>query len=192
MTEERKPENLDPPEDELSTSDGEDANLMREQLEEALREKDQFRALSQRAQADLYNYKARAAQEQESLRLNANSQIILKILSAMDDLDRAMRLVPEDAVATGWLEGLQLVQRNIENVLNSEGVTKIEAQDQVFEPREHEAVFYEETADSQEGIVTKIVRDGYKLHDKVLRAAQVVVSKSPEPKDESETTHQEE
>ena len=192
MTEERKPENLDPPEDELSASDGEDANLMREQLEEALREKDQFRALSQRAQADLYNYKARAAQEQESLRLNANSQIILKILSAMDDLDRAMRLVPEDAVATGWLEGLQLVQRNIENVLNSEGVTKIEAQDQVFEPREHEAVFYEETPDSQEGIVTKIVRDGYKLHDKVLRAAQVVVSKSPEPKDESETTHQEE
>ncbi|MCH7745048.1 MAG: nucleotide exchange factor GrpE [Chloroflexi bacterium] len=192
MTEEREPENLDPPEDELSASDGEDANLMREQLEEALREKDQFRALSQRAQADLYNYKARAAQEQESLRLNANSQIILKILSAMDDLDRAMRLVPEDAVATGWLEGLQLVQRNIENVLNSEGVTKIEAQDQVFEPREHEAVFYEETADSQEGIVTKIVRDGYKLHDKVLRAAQVVVSKSPEPKDESETTHQEE
>ena len=192
MTEERKPENLDPPEDELSTSDGEDANLMREQLEEALREKDQFRALSQRAQADLYNYKARAAQEQESLRLNANSQIILKILSAMDDLDRAMRLVPEDAVATGWLEGLQLVQRNIENVLNSEGVTKIEAQDQLFEPREHEAVFYEETPDSQEGIVTKIVRDGYKLHDKVLRAAQVVVSKSPEPKDESETTHQEE
>ena len=192
MTEERKPENLDPPEDELSTSDGEDANLTREQLEEALREKDQFRALSQRAQADLYNYKARAAQEQESLRLNANSQIILKILSAMDDLDRAMRLVPEDAVATGWLEGLQLVQRNIENVLNSEGVTKIEAQDQLFEPREHEAVFYEETADSQECIVTKIVRDGYKLHDKVLRAAQVVVSKSPEPKDESETTHQEE
>ena len=192
MTEEREPENLDPPEDELSTSDGEDANLTREQLEEALREKDQFRALSQRAQADLYNYKARAAQEQESLRLNANSQIILKILSAMDDLDRAMRLVPEDAVATGWLEGLQLVQRNIENVLNSEGVTKIEAQDQLFEPREHEAVFYEETADSQECIVTKIVRDGYKLHDKVLRAAQVVVSKSPEPKDESETTHQEE
>ena len=192
MTEEREPENLDPPEDELSTSDGEDANLTREQLEEALREKDQFRALSQRAQADLYNYKARAAQEQESLRLNANSQIILKILSAMDDLDRAMRLVPEDAVATGWLEGLQLVQRNIENVLNSEGVTKIEAQDQLFEPREHEAVFYEETPDSQEGIVPKIVRAGYKLPDKVLRAAQVVVSKSPEPKDESETTHQEE
>ena len=71
-------------------------------------------------------------------------------------------------------------------------MTKIEAQDQLFEPREHEAVFYEETPDSQEGIVTKIVRDGYKLHDKVLRAAQVVVSKSPEPKDESETTHQEE
>ncbi|MCH7787289.1 MAG: nucleotide exchange factor GrpE [Chloroflexi bacterium] len=191
MTEQKEPEDLGPPEDELSTLNGEDVALMREQLEEALREKDQFRALSQRAQADLYNYKTRAAQEQESLRLNANSQIILKILSALDDLDRALRLVPEDAVATGWLEGLQLVQRNIESVLNSEGVTKIEAQSRVFEPWEHEAVFYEETPDSQEGIVIKVVRDGYKLHDKVLRAAQVIVSKSPEPQDQSETTHQE-
>ena len=191
MTEQKEPEDLGPPEDELSTLNGEDVALMREQLEEALREKDQFRAMSQRAQADLYNYKTRAAQEQESLRLNANSQIILKILSALDDLDRALRLVPEDAVATGWLEGLQLVQRNIESVLNSEGVTKIEAQSRVFEPWEHEAVFYEETPDSQEGIVIKVVRDGYKLHDKVLRAAQVIVSKSPEPQDQSETTHQE-
>ena len=191
MTEQKEPEDLGPPEDELSTLNGEDVALMREQLEEALREKDQFRAMSQRAQADLYNYKTRAAQEQESLRLNANSQIILKILSALDDLDRALRLVPEDAVATGWLEGLQLVQRNIESVLNSEGVTKIEAQSRVFEPWENEAVFYEETPDSQEGIVIKVVRDGYKLHDKVLRAAQVIVSKSPEPQDQSETTHQE-
>ncbi|MCH8108897.1 MAG: nucleotide exchange factor GrpE [Chloroflexi bacterium] len=191
MTEQKEPEDLGPPEDELSTSDGEDMTLMREQLEEALREKDQFRAMSQRAQADLYNFKTRAAQEQESLRLNANSQILLKILSALDDLERALRLVPEDAVATGWLEGLQWVQRNIESVLNSEGVTKIEAQSRVFEPWEHEAVFYEETPDSQEGIVIKVVRDGYKLHDKVLRAAQVIVSKSPEPQDQSETTHQE-
>ena len=191
MTEQKEPEDLGPPEDELSTSDGEDMTLMREQLEEALREKDQFRAMSQRAQADLYNFKTRAAQEQESLRLNANSQILLKILSALDDLERALRMVPEDAVATGWLEGLQLVQRNIESVLNSEGVTKIEAQSRVFEPWEHEAVFYEETPDSQEGIVIKVVRDGYKLHDKVLRAAQVIVSQSSEPQDQSETTHQE-
>ena len=94
-------------------------------------------------------------------------------------------------MATGWLEGLLLVQRNIESVLNSEGVTKVEAQGQVFEPWEHEALFYEETPNSQEGIVIKVVRDGYKLHDKVLRAAQVIVSKSPEPQDQSETTHQE-
>ena len=192
MTEEKEPEGLGSPEDELSTSEDEDVALMREQLEEALREKDQFRALAQRSQADLINYRHRASEEQESLRLNANSQIILKFLSALDDLDRALRLVPEDAVATGWLEGLLLVQRNIESVLNSEGVTKVEAEGQVFEPWMHEAVFYEETPDSQEGIVTKVVRDGYKLHDKVLRAAQVVVSKSPEPKDQPETTHQEE
>ena len=95
--------------------------------------------MAQRAQADLVNYKQRSSNEQRELRRVANSSQLLKTLSIVDDLNRALDLVPESAVAPGWLEGLRLVQRNLDHILESEGVTKIEAEGRLFEPREHEA-----------------------------------------------------
>ena len=159
--------------------------LTQERLEEALQEKDQFRSIAQRAQADLINYRKRAADEQKEIRRNANTSLILKVLGIVDDLNRAVDMVPEDAVSPGWMEGLNLVQRNLANVLDSEGVTKIEAEGQPFEPWGHEAVFYQEAPDGEYGIVTDVIRDGYKLRDRVIRAAQVVVSKAPEPAQEN-------
>ena len=191
MTEEKEPEGLGSPEDEVSTSEDEDVALMREQLEEALREKDQFRSMAQRAQADLANYKRRTAEERTELRRTANSQLLLKSITFGDDLDRALALVPPDAVASGWLEGLQLVLRNLAHLLASEGVTKIDAEGQPFEPWEHEAVSYEESPGNEEGIVLRVVRDGYRLHDKVLRPAQVAVSKKTQPPSPLETTNEE-
>ena len=189
MTEEKQPEDLGLPEE---GSEADETLLMQAQLQEALREKEQFRAMAQRAQADLINYKRRAAEEREEMRRDSNTQLILKMLNIVDDLDRAMALVPDDAVAPGWLEGLQLVQRNLEHVLGSEGVTKIEAEGRPFGPWEHEAVFHEETPDGQEGMVVRVIRDGYKIHDRVVRAAQVAVSRAPEPEeDQSESTQQE-
>lgn len=164
--------------------------LTQERLEEALREKDQFRSIAQRAQADLINYRKRAADEQKEIRRNANTSLLLKVLGIVDDLNRAVDMVPEDAVSPGWMEGLNLVQRNLANVLDSEGVTKIEAEGQPFEPWGHEAVFYQETPDGEHGIVTDVIRDGYKLRDRVIRAAQVVVSKAPEPAQENPETSQ--
>ena len=174
------------------TEEKDEMTLTEERLEEALREKDQFRSIAQRAQADLINYRKRVADEQQELRRNANTNIILKFLGVADDLNRAMDMVPKNAVAPGWMEGLSLVQRNMGNVLDSEGVTKINALGEPFEPWGHEAVFYQETPDSEEGIVTDVIRNGYKLHDRVIRAAQVVVSKAPEPaQDNSESSQPE-
>ena len=164
---------------------------MAEELEEALREKDQFRTMAQRSQADLINYKRRAAEELKEVRRGAKADLLLKVLSVVDDIDRAVSLVPEDAVAPGWLDGLRLVQRNLANMLDSEGITKIEADGRPFEPWEHEAVLYEEAFDSPEGTVIRVIRDGYKLRDRVLRPAQVAVSKMPEPEPQTEDTQQE-
>ena len=168
-----------------------EAALIREQLEEALREKDQFRAMAQRSQAALINFKRRTAEEHEDRRRAANSQLILNMLSIVDDLDRALEHAPEDADDSGWVDGVRLVRRNLGRVLESEGVAKIDAVGKSFEPWEHEAVFYEETPDAPEGLVVRVIREGYKLHDKVLRAAQVTVSRAPEPQDESTTTQEE-
>ena len=172
----------------------EDDGLLQERLEEALREKDQFRAMAQRAQADLINYRRRSQNEMDEVKLRASSELLIKILSVVDDLERAISLVPQDAVAPGWLDGLDLVLRNVHNILDSEGVSKIEALRQPFEPWEFEAVHYEETSETKAGMVTNVLRDGYKLHDKVLRAAQVVVAREPEPQaqPEEETSETEE
>lgn len=154
---------------------------MAEELEEALREKDQFRTMAQRSQADLTNYKRRATEELQEARRSGNVSLLLKVLAVVDDMERAISLVPEDAVAPGWLDGLRLVQRNLANVLDSEGVTRIEAHGQPFEPWEHEAVLYEETTDSPEGTVIRVIRTGYKLRDRILRPTQVAVARVPEP-----------
>ena len=182
------PEDAALPDGAEAPPDADDPALLAEQLNEALREKDQFRAMAQRAQADLTNFKRRAAEEHDETRRNATSRLLLKVLSIVDDLDRGLALVPEDATAPGWLEGMQLVQRNLSSILDSEGVTRIEAEGKPFEPREHEAVLYEETPDRQEGTVVKVIREGYKIHDRVLRAAQVTVSRAPqEPKQPAST-----
>ena len=191
MPKDEQPEDSDTPEEVQPASEADDTGLVREQLEEALREKEQFRAMAQRAQADLINYRRRAEEERDEVKRAANTELLLKILSIVDDLDRGLGLVPEDAIAPGWLDGLKLVQRNLYQFLDSEGVTKISAEGRPFEPWEHEAVFYEETPEGREGMVVKVIRDGYKLHDRVLRAAQVGVSKAPEQEDRSETTQQE-
>jgi molecular chaperone GrpE len=166
----------DAPQDDVSKLP-ETASL-EEELEEALREKDQFRTIAQRAQADLANYKRRAAEEFMEGTISAKAHILTKLLSIVDDLDRALEMVPEDAVAPGWLEGLKLVQKKITHVLEGEGVSKIEPLGQPFEPFECEAILYEETPGEEDGQVVKIVRNGYKHHDRVLRAAQVIVSKN--------------
>jgi molecular chaperone GrpE len=182
MTEKKQPEDSRSPEREERQAEVEqdEMTVIKDQLEEALREKDQFRAMAQRAQADLINYRRRASEEQDEIRRNANTNLLLKILGVVDDFHRALSMIPEDAVAPGWFEGLQLVERNLANILESEGVSKIEARGKPFEPWEHEAVFYQETPGGEEGMVTDVVRDGYRLRDRVLRAAQVVVSRAPE------------
>ena len=193
MKGEGQPPDTPPPEgEEHQAQENDQVALQREQLEEALREKDQFRTMAQRAQADLANYKRRAAEEMVEVRSAANSRLLLNLLSIVDDLNRAVSLIPDDAVVPGWLEGLQLVQRNIDHILEAEGVSKIEAVGKPFEPWELEAVQYEETPDAEDGRVISVLRDGYKHHDKVLRAAQVIVAKKPEQQDQPENTEEEE
>ena len=187
MTEEPAPEASEPTQTESLEGDN---DPIRAELEEALREKDQFRAMAQRAQADLINYRRRAEDEREEVRRSANTALILRVLNVVDDFGRAVAMVPDDAVAPGWLDGLELVQRNLQNLLDAEGITKIEAEGKPFEPREHEALLYQETDEHEEGLVISVIRDGYRRHDRVLRPAQVSVAKAPAPA-ETETTESE-
>ena len=188
MTEDRQPDESQtfmgaeralPLEDQMETELDEVADIQA-RLDEAEREKDQFRSMALRYRADLENYKKRATQEMADTRERANSQLLLKLVGVADDFSRAVNYLPEDAVDPSWYEGVQLVQRSLENMLHSEGVSRIEATiGQPFDVSQHEAVFFEPTNDVSEGAVARVIRDGYRLHSRVLRAAQVSVAQPP-------------
>ncbi len=163
-----------------------EAELRLAQLEEAQREVDQFRNLLQRVQADSVNYKRRVEEEREELQKRANANLVIRLLPVLDDFERALQHIPNDDALSPWLAGVELVYRNLRGVFESLGVTQIEALDKTFDPLEHESVFYEITEDHEEGRVMSVVREGYKLHGRVLRPAQVTVSK----KKEEESSHE--
>ena len=157
-----------------------DAELRTAQLEEAQREVDQFRNLLQRVQADSVNYKRRVEEEREELQKRANANLVIRLLPVLEDFERALQHVPNDDGLRPWLAGVELVYRNLRGVLESFGVTQIEALDKAFDPMEHESISYEITEDQEEGRVMSVIREGYKLHGRVLRPAQVTVSKKKE------------
>jgi molecular chaperone GrpE len=154
-------------------------------LEELQHELEQARAQSeenlrawQRAAADYSNYKRRTDDERETVARFANALLISKLLSVLDDFDRALDNVPPDT-DDSWVDGMRLVERKLRNVLESEGVTPIEATGMPFDPNLHEAVVHEETADHPDNQVIGELQRGYRLHDRVLRPALVRVANNP-------------
>ena len=158
---------------------GDEADDLQARLEEAEREREQFKSMAARAQADLVNYRRRAEEEKEEIQRSAKSALLMKMLSTVDDLDRAIAMIPTDESA-GWAEGIQLVRRNVVNMLDTEGVTKVESMGEPYDPAYAEALLFRETEDGEEGTVVEVFREGYMYKDRVLRAAQVVVAKRPE------------
>ena len=146
-------------------------------LGEARKEIDQSRDVAQRAQADLVNYRKRADDERISLQQYSNSRLITKLLPVYDELGLAMAHADRSEAANPWVEGVKLIQRKVYNLLESEGVSKIEAMGAPFDPSEHEAVGTQESPDYPPGHVVEVLRNGYRLHDRVIQAAQVVVAR---------------
>ena len=156
-----------------------EAEQLQAQLEEAEREKAQFKALAQRGQADFANFRKRADEEKLEILNNAKAQVILRILPALDDVERALSQAPSDE-GNSWLEGFRLIERKLNSILEGEGLQRIEAEGLAFNPWEHEIVSYLEVPGRKEGEVLEVTRQGYKMHGKVLRPSQVVVVKAAE------------
>ena len=171
--------------------DGGECGDLQARLEEAEREREQFKNIAARAQADLVNYRRRAEEEKEEIRLNAKSSLLLKILSTVDDLDRALAMIPGDQ-PSGWSEGIELVRRNVVNVLDAEGVTQLPTLGRPYDPEYATAIQFRETDDGDEGTVVEVYQEGYMYRNRVLRAAQVVVARRPEQPESTESNNDKE
>ncbi len=132
----------------------------------------------QRTAADFSNYKRRTDDERKAMGLMANAILIGRILGVLDDFDRALESVPEE-VHEGWVDGIRLVERKLQALLEAEGVSPIEAIGQVFDPNLHEAVVHEDTTEYPDNTVIGEVQRGYLLHERVLRPSLVRVANNP-------------
>jgi molecular chaperone GrpE len=129
----------------------------------------------QRTAADFQNYKRRNEQEREELGRMANAALIINILPLVDDFDRAMLNVDDKIAGLTWLEGIRLIHRKFQTLLDMAGATEIAADGETFDPNLHEAVMFGE---GEDGKVISVVQKGYKLGERVIRPSMVVVGKS--------------
>jgi molecular chaperone GrpE len=157
---------------------------LEEQLAKAQEEAKKYLNNWHRAEADFQNYKRRTEQEREELRRFGNVSVIINLLPVLDDFERAFASLDSHLAGLSWFDGMLLIYRKLRQLLENAGVTPIETEGQAFDPRYHEAVAHVE---GEEGKVISEVQRGYKLHDRVLRPAMVVVGKGrQEPGGEQE------
>ncbi|MCU0520607.1 MAG: nucleotide exchange factor GrpE [Anaerolineae bacterium] len=134
----------------------------------------------QRSQAAFANFRKRTESEQSQYRLNANAQLLLRLLPIADDFRRAFEVIPAAYADDPWLDGIRLVERKVKSVLESERVTPIDLKPgDIFNPARHEAVLYQEVEGFNEGEVVTEIETGYLIGDRVLRPSLVVVAKGP-------------
>jgi molecular chaperone GrpE len=157
---------------------GVDADLerLRGELEAARQDAADMRAAWQRSAADFANYKRRTEREREETAGLANAALLVRLLDVVDDYDRALASVPKELSHFGWIDGLWLIEAKLRALLDSEGVTPIEALGKPFDPREHEAVIHEETTSAPDGTVIGELQKGYRIRDRVLRPSLVSVA----------------
>jgi molecular chaperone GrpE len=139
----------------------------------------------QRAQADFINFKRYAEQEKADSAKFANAALLSSILPILDDLERALAAVPPKDAEKTWVEGMKLIDRKFRDTLEKQGVTCINAEGQEFDPRCMEALT---TCAGQKDLVVQELEKGYKLFDKVIRPAKVMVG-SGEASSEKEDDH---
>jgi molecular chaperone GrpE len=148
-------------------------DALQSQLAEAEAKASEFKDSWARSQAEFQNYKKRIERDNELTYVSMKGDIIKKVLPALDDLERALQNRPAD---DAWASGIELIARKLQNLLESEGVKRIEANGAAFDPIFHEAVTHEESDEVESGHVIAVVQNGYTLGERVIRPALVRVA----------------
>jgi molecular chaperone GrpE len=140
----------------------------------------EYRENWQRSHADFANFRRRNESERGELIAFGNSALLTKLLPVVDDFDLALANLPPEARESSWIEGITLIQRKLHRLLESEGVTPIEALGQPFDPNLHEAVVMDDGAREPFSVVEEL-RKGYRIRDRVLRPTLVRVGDAAAP-----------
>ena len=145
----------------------------------AQQEASQWKDLAYRNAAELDNFRKRAAREAQDTRAYANAELLRAILPVLDNFEMGLEAARAESETSMIFMGMSMVQRQLADFLRDMGVQELAALGASFDPNLHDAVAQEASADAAEGTVLRVTRRGYKLKDRLLRAASVVVSSGP-------------
>jgi molecular chaperone GrpE len=157
--------------------ESDDLASLREQLEQERQRAETNYGNWQRATADFVNFKRRTEQEREEQVRFANTALVLNILPAVDDLERALQHVDPSLDGSVWVDGVRQILRKLKGALAAAGVTEIEAEGEVFDPNLHEAIAEDA---GEAGKVVSEAQRGYRLGNRVIRPSMVVVGRGVE------------
>lgn len=150
-----------------------EVEALKSQLAEAESKASEYKDGWARSQAEFQNYKKRIERDNELTYASMKGDIVKKVLPVLDDLELALQNRPaEDA----WANGIELIARKLQNILESEGVKRIEAKGLAFDPNFHDAITHEPSEEVESGHVIDVVRNGYTLGERVIRPASVRVA----------------
>ena len=150
-----------------------EVEALKKQLEAAEAKASEYKDSWMRSQAEFQNYRKRIERDNDMLRVHMKGDIVKKILPVLDDLERALQNRPADE---SWANGIELIVRKFQSVLESEGIKKIEAEGAEFDPNFHEAISNEPNDEVESGHVIAVVQNGYMLGERVIRPALVRVA----------------
>ena len=159
---------------EIEESEQNEVPTLDDQLAALTAERDEYLGLAQRVQADFENYRKRAAREQERLIAHAHERLVRELLPILDDLERALEAAERHEEAK-LVEGVKLVEQSLRRALAKEGLAEIDAQG-AFDPHVHEALLTKPGDGAEPGTVLEVVQRGYRVGDRVVRPAKVIVA----------------
>lgn len=167
-----------------SSGDGQPVTLTAQEFEDLRRRADQaeeFRDRLLRTAADFDNYRKRTAREKQEVLDHAHQALLTKLIPVLDSFEAALAALgsPEKPAQDKLEEGVRLVWQQLRSVLQEAGLTEVDATGQPFDPSLHEAVAVEERTDVPDHHVVRQIRKGYKLRNRLLRPASVVVAQAP-------------
>ena len=158
------------------TQAADESNPLHTELEQAKEQADEHYQRYLRTQADFDNFRRRTMKEKEDLAKYASAKVITELLPVLDNFERALSTGQEASETESFVKGVNMIFRQIQQVMEQEGVQPMNAVGEPFNPEFHQAIMQVESDEYEEGFVVEEVQKGYMLKDKVLRPAMVKVS----------------
>ncbi|SDK53265.1 nucleotide exchange factor GrpE [Sediminibacillus albus] len=175
--EKQEQEVVQEPEQELvEESDVQNEDQPDQEMEALKQEKDEIYQRLLRLQAEYDNFRKRTQKEKEADRKYKSQAIVTELLPVVDNFERALGTAPGDDSAAGFVEGIEMVYRQLKDALEKEGVEEIKTEGEPFDPNVHQAVMQVEDDQYESNVVVEELQKGYKLKDRIIRPAMVKVN----------------